>query len=421
MSFLSIAGSGAAKTMIAVTVSLHPGAAHHPSHFATVRAGDSLSSISQREYGSAASWPALWWANRKVVSNPSVIQAGERLQVPASHQVKLWLTREALAAIPAAAPAPAPDGTHRPGRPRVTSGLLRSVVEGMPAEFAGPEGDFRTTRRQMAPLHGHPLSPDTTVERSVLGGVPVARVSRPSSDDRRGLALFAHGGAFVSCDLEAYLFYAEFVAEWTGLPVVTADYRLAPEHRGPAALDDCVSVYRAVLASGQDPDRLLWLGDSCGGGLALSTVATALGQGEPVPAGVVSLSGWVDLDTAGYGPTPRDVRDAFITEGFLRARARDYVGPLGDPRSPWASPARGPLEGLPPLLLQVGETDLCRLDAERLSRRAGGVGVDARFDVVAGGIHGVQGLVNLGVPEAVAAWESVRAFADEVLPPAPVD
>jgi acetyl esterase/lipase len=92
------------------------------------------------------------------------------------------------------------------------------------------------------------------------------------------------------------------------------------------------------------------------------------------------------------------------------------VGPAGDPRAPWASPARGVRAGLPPLLLQAGETDLCRLDAERLARRAVAQGVDARLDVVAGGIHGVQGLVNLGVPEAVAAWAAVRRFTDSVLP-----
>ncbi len=94
-------------------------------------------------------------------------------------------------------------------------------------------------------------------------------------------------------------------------------------------------MYRALLASGQDPDRLVCLGDSCGGGLALSTVARARDEGVPAPAGVVSLSGWVDLDTAGYGsglPGPSGI--AFITEGFLRARARDYVGPTGDPRCP---------------------------------------------------------------------------------------
>ena len=124
MSFLSIAGTGAAKTMIAVTVSLHPGAAHHATQHTTVRPGDSLSSISQREFGSASSWPALWWANRHSVHNPSVIQAGDRLVVPGSHKVKPWLTRAALAAIPARGAGPggcaaaAPLGQHGPPAPR---------------------------------------------------------------------------------------------------------------------------------------------------------------------------------------------------------------------------------------------------------------------------------------------------------------
>jgi acetyl esterase/lipase len=298
----------------------------------------------------------------------------------------------------------------------MTSDLLRAVVDGMPEGFASPDDDVNDTRAAMAPLHGHPLAPDTEVRTSAMGGVRTGRLDRPTSDASRGLALFLHGGAFVSCDLESYLFYAEFIAGWTGIPVVTVDYRLAPEHPGPTALIDCLSVYRSLIESGQDPRRLVCIGDSCGGGLALSTVMAARDEGLPIPAGVVSLSGWVDLDTAGYGPTPRSLRDAFITEGFLRARARDYVGPGGDLRVPWASPARGNLAGLPPILAQVGETDLCRLDAEGLVRRAQEVGVDARLDVVAGGVHGVQGLVNLGVPEAVHAWESVRRFTEGILP-----
>ena len=104
MAFVSIAASGAAKTMIAVTVSLHPGAAHHGTQHVTVHGGDSLSSISQREYGSAASWPALWWANRHSVHNPSVIQVGQRLQLPKSHKVKPWLASAALAAVPGSGP-----------------------------------------------------------------------------------------------------------------------------------------------------------------------------------------------------------------------------------------------------------------------------------------------------------------------------
>ena len=139
MSFLSIAGTGAAKTMIAVTVSLHPGAAHHGSHHVTVRSGDTLSSISQREFGSAAKWPALWWANRHSVHNPSMIQAGQRLQVPSSHKVKPWLTRAALTAIPAPAPAPAPVAGAAPSGAGTTAAPVQATVS-----YSGASGSFQS-------------------------------------------------------------------------------------------------------------------------------------------------------------------------------------------------------------------------------------------------------------------------------------
>jgi hypothetical protein len=108
MTFLSIAGGGVAKTMIAVTFSLNPAAAHHHSHAITVRPGDTLSSISQREYGSAADWPALWWANRHRIPDPGMLQKGQRLHLSDWHRVKPWLSRAALAAMPAPGPAAAP-------------------------------------------------------------------------------------------------------------------------------------------------------------------------------------------------------------------------------------------------------------------------------------------------------------------------
>jgi monoterpene epsilon-lactone hydrolase len=299
----------------------------------------------------------------------------------------------------------------------VTSELLGQIVAAMPGDFADPDDDFLTTRSKMAPFHGHPLSEGTVTRPVEVGGVPAGWLSRPGSDPSRGAVLFTHGGAFVSCDLSAYQFYAEYVADWVGVPVLTVDYRLAPEHPYPAALDDCMAAYRGLLDLGHPPERLICLGDSCGGGLALATLIRVREAGLPLPAGLVSLSGWVDLDTSGYPQTPPVDRDPFITEGFLRARARDYVGDRGDTHDPGASPARGELGGLPPMLLQVGETDLCRLDAERMARRGVDARVDVRVDVVPGGVHGVQGLVNLGVPEAVASWRSVKRFTDGLLEP----
>ncbi len=149
MSFFSIAGAGAAKTLMAVTVSLHPGAAHHSSHQVTVRAGDTLSSISQRELGKAADWPALWWVNRHTVHNPSLIQTGQKLVVPGSPEVKPWLMRAALAAIPAPEPvqtAPAP----APAQAAPSSSLESDQAPAAPAapastgSYSGAPGSFQS-------------------------------------------------------------------------------------------------------------------------------------------------------------------------------------------------------------------------------------------------------------------------------------
>lgn len=141
MSFFSIAGAGAAKTLVAVTVSLHPGAAHQGSHQATVRAGDSLSSISQREFGKAADWPALWWANRHAVHNPSLIQAGQKLVVPGSHEIKPWLMKAALAAIPAPAPVQAaPVASSAPADPAPAAPAEASSS----ASYSGAPGSFQS-------------------------------------------------------------------------------------------------------------------------------------------------------------------------------------------------------------------------------------------------------------------------------------
>ncbi|HTT53933.1 MAG TPA: transglycosylase family protein [Streptosporangiaceae bacterium] len=148
MSLFSIAGAGAAKTLIAVTVSLHPGAAHHSSHQTTVRAGDTLSSISQRELGKASDWPALWWANRHTVHNPSLILAGQRLAVPSSAKVKPWLEREALTAIPVAVSDPAP---AKAAAAPVASAPAASpapasapVTTSAPASYSGAPGSFQS-------------------------------------------------------------------------------------------------------------------------------------------------------------------------------------------------------------------------------------------------------------------------------------
>jgi resuscitation-promoting factor RpfC len=142
MSFFSIAGAGAAKTMIAVTVSLHPAAAHQAGHSVTVKAGDSLSSISQGAYGQAADWPAVWWANRHQISNPSLIRVGQRLQLPADPKVTAAMIRTALGAIPAGAPAPA----GLAAAPVAATGTAAAPVAApvAAASYSGASGSFQS-------------------------------------------------------------------------------------------------------------------------------------------------------------------------------------------------------------------------------------------------------------------------------------
>jgi resuscitation-promoting factor RpfC len=127
MTLSSIAAGEVAKTLIAVTVSLHPATAHHGSHYVTVRPGDTLSSISQREYGQAADWPALWWINRHRTPDPAMIRAGQRLRRSDWHPQRRWLTRAALTAIPAPPPAAAPAAVPQPARSAQSPGTYNAA------------------------------------------------------------------------------------------------------------------------------------------------------------------------------------------------------------------------------------------------------------------------------------------------------
>lgn len=147
MAFSSMAAGGVAKTLVAVTVSLHPAAAHHGGRYVTVRSGDTLSAISKSEYGSSADWPALWWVNRHAVRDPASIRVGQRLRLSAWHPVRSWLTRDALAAVSGPAPAAqavsqqkasAPVPAETSGSYSAASGSFQSCV--IQAESGGDAG-----------------------------------------------------------------------------------------------------------------------------------------------------------------------------------------------------------------------------------------------------------------------------------------
>jgi epsilon-lactone hydrolase len=288
----------------------------------------------------------------------------------------------------------------------VPSPELTSILAVIPPDFADPDADYRAVRATMAPMHGHPVPGHIATAESDLGGVRCGWYD-DTRVARRGRTVFhCHGGGLVSCPLDDYHFYGALLAEYLAARVVLPDYRLAPEHPFPAAHDDCLAAYRGLLAAGVDPAQLVVSGDSCGGLLALGALLAARAEGLPMPACFVSVSGWFDLSVA--HPRPVAGPDPFLTAAWVRNRGRDYTAgavALDDPR---VSPTYADPAGLPLLYLPVAQYDTVYAGVVALAERARRAGVPVIAESWPGMVHGWQGLVAAGVPEAGAAFARAR-------------
>ncbi len=180
---------------------------------------------------------------------------------------------------------------------------------------------------------------------------------------QRGVLLYLHGGAWCVHLPALYGTFAAQLSAATGLRVLLVDYRLAPEHPFPAAVDDAVAAYRGVLAAGIAPGQLALAGDSAGGGLALATALRLRELGEPGPAALVLFSPWVDLGRPDRGPPPRG--EVMVSLPWVEQCARLYLAGR-DAGDGLASPINGDLRGLPLVLVQVGRDEILLQDSRRL-------------------------------------------------------
>jgi epsilon-lactone hydrolase len=297
---------------------------------------------------------------------------------------------------------------------RNTSGAsaeFTAALAHFPKGLASPSDTFEDVRRKFAPAHGHDPGSDVACVPATLGGVRGVWVSPKSQPARASdpAILFFHGGALVSCTAAEYTFYAAWFVRATGLRAFVVDYRLAPEHRFPAALDDCVAAHQGLVGSGVAPERIAFVGDSCGGGFVVAAGVKLRDLGGPQPACGVALCGWLDAEVSGDSARNPVGDDSFVNPDWMRARWRDYLGAAGDARHPHVSPIHADLRGLPPLLLQTGQLDTVRDDAVRLAARAGRDGVAVTLEVWPGMIHGFQGLHGT-CPEPAWAVKHVAQF-----------
>jgi len=228
-----------------------------------------------------------------------------------------------------------------------------------------------------------PLPDDMIVEAVETGKIKGEWVKFPVMDQDAAL-LYMHGGGYVFCSPRSHRHLAAALSKAARVPVLSLDYRLAPEHVFPAALEDSVNAFRWLMEQGIAPDRIVVAGDSAGGGLALAMMLSLRDQGSRLPAAGVCLSPWVDLTMAGSSYTAND--EALATRDRLNGYAELYLKGTSA-KHPLASPVFADLQGLPTLLIQVGSAEPFFDDSVSLEAAAKASGVEVELEVWKDMIH----------------------------------
>lgn len=222
-------------------------------------------------------------------------------------------------------------------------------------------------------------------EPATIGGVRCERVTPQGAVAGRAV-LYLHGGAYTAGSPRSHRPLVARLAEAARTVAVVADYRLGPEHRFPAAVEDAVAVYRAMLADGADPGQLIVAGDSAGGGLALALALALKAEGAPQPAGYFVISPWADLTQSGSSYRTKADTDPMITKAGLDENAQMYLGGL-DAHDPLASPVFGDFAGVSPVLIQTGSEEALLSDSITMADVLGQARVAVRLEVWPEMIH----------------------------------
>jgi acetyl esterase/lipase len=276
--------------------------------------------------------------------------------------------------------------TARPIDPAADPRLLRDRLNRLARRFTGKTRGIRVEKADIAGLPAEWLIPEAN------GG---------------GTLLYLHGGGYVICGPETHRPMVAALARGAKARALVIDYRLAPEHPFPAAVEDACKAYRWLLAQGVAPETITVAGDSAGGGLTLALLLSLRDAGDPMPAGAALLSPWTDLAMSGWTHVTHGKIDPMLSvEGALLATRHYLQG--ASPTDPLASPLYGRYEGLPPLLIHVGGNEILLDDSVRVAERARSAGVPVEIRIWQGMPHVFQAFRFL--PEARASLVEIGAF-----------
>lgn len=277
-----------------------------------------------------------------------------------------------------------------------------------------PFPEMRADLEQM--VGGAPVPDGVACDPVRAAGVACEWITAEGADPRK-VVLYLHGGGYVMGSVNTHRSHVGRLSTLTGARALAVGYRLAPEHRFPAAVDDATGVYRWLLAAGIPAASIAIAGDSAGGGLTVATLLALRDAGDPLPAGAVCISPWSDLTCNSASMTTRAALDPMVQRESLLRMAGAYLGDAS-PTLPLASPLHADLRGLPPLLIHVGTSETLFDDARILAERARAAGVEVTYEAWDDMIH-VWHMFAPFLPEAERAMATVGSFVRQLFLPIP--
>jgi acetyl esterase/lipase len=262
-------------------------------------------------------------------------------------------------------------------------------------------------RQQMEERQARLRLPEDLREQSVEIGNCAARWIEVAGARSDYVVLYLHGGAYMMGSINTHRELMTRISRAGACRVLALEYRLAPEHPFPAALNDAVAAYRWLLDQGIASTRIMIAGDSAGGGLTLATLLALRDNSSPLPAGAMLLSPWTDLTASGASVTSRAAAEPMLDMIMLRESAEYYCADK-DARGPLISPLFGDFHGLPPLLIQVGDAEILLDDSSRVAAAARAAGIPVEFNVWEEGFHVFQMFPQ--IPESTEALTAIGNF-----------
>jgi acetyl esterase/lipase len=280
----------------------------------------------------------------------------------------------------------------------------QEALDAILRQSAFPVGsDVDEQRRLLRELtSAQPLPGDVTVTAAALGGVPTAEIAIDGIEPRH-VVLYFHGGVYVIGDAFLAADLASQIGRRTRAKVISVDYRLAPEYPYPAAVDDALAAYEALLRNGTAPSDIAFAGESAGGGLAIATLVNAREHGLPLPAAAFVMSPYADLTLSGTTMETKREADPLLSRELLQPRVTDYTSGQDAARG-LVSPIFADLSGLPPVIIQAGTHEVLLDDAVRLARQAAIADVKVTLDITPGVPHVFQAYHPI-LDEAAAALD----------------